>query len=408
MINTIVALSLGVDNYFSRLLPLSIFHPVPMMSFIALIFLFLRFKTFNFKDPFYNLFFILIAYSFLMGISRYYLFYHEHDFLIMPIFRQLAAMILGLITLMAFREIFKKTQFEKMSSAVVICSIPFLLLGIYQHTTGHTIGVYTRVQSLFMEPSYFGDYLILILAPCLFYQLEKFIHLSRSFKMLYLIIIILWLSNVYFIQSGTAILKLVSLVGFTVFFYPVSLKKKFSGLISAFLFVGITIFATKGYLYFLFQYVLQIVEDPNAFFKIHNFYDRFFPLYASLNSLISLKGFLGLGFGGDYFEFTNLYPQSTHAEMLSHKSETLSFFNAFAPKIILYSGILGVMWLFLLIRTGFKTQNLFIKIALLNVILSSYWGIPNFSLPYLWFWLALALTPFSSVSDSNPETPIKS
>jgi hypothetical protein len=197
--------------------------------------------------------------------------------------------------------------------------------------------------------------------------------------------------NIFAAQSGTAVLKLISFITLYIFLSKYKLTKKILSLFLSFLFVGIVIYLKPGYIAAITKIAINVFNNPDLFFSNHTFYDRFYPIWPAIKSFFSFDGFFGLGFGGDYFEFKNLFPSSTHFQMITSKP-TLSYFNTFASKIIIYFGIFGVAWLALQFHKAARSKNSLIKIACLNVLISSLWGVSSFALPYIWFWLALVDT----------------
>lgn len=388
MQNFIIGLSLGIDNFFFNFLPLAAMRSIRLISLVSFLLLILNFKRIKLRTLQNKMMLGIFCWGIGIAICRYSLKYE--DLLIMPIFRQAIAFLLGWTLLIVFRDHLAKTGLKNISFAIAVTSIPFLLLGIYQQCVGHLIGYFTRVISTFTEPSYFADYLILTICPFLIFCFSDFKNYSRNKKWLIISTSFLWFANLVFVQSGNAVLKLATLAFCFLLFYPMRLKLRLIifSIVAAFVFF--LVFIYKGYVNALLVYVLDIYNNPSAFFRIHTFYDRFFPIYAAIKNLFTIEGFLGLGFGGDYFEFKNLYPPSTHAVMLEAKP-TLSFFNSFAGKVILYFGFLGLCGLLYLFSLGFKLKNSLLKVAYLNVLISSLWGIANFSLPYFWIWFAIVL-----------------
>lgn len=329
----------------------------------------------------------LFAYGFCISGARFFLYYESLGFSKMPIARQAISFALGGLVFLGLKESFRVST-DKVMRCILFSSIPFLFFGIYQRLTGFLAPFYPRIQGLFYEPSYYGDYLTLILAPTLCYQLINLKNNTNYTKAFIFLVSTLLLLNLLFVESGTAILKFLSFFIIATAFYPMSLKNKLYVTILASVFLIGIMFMFGGYVLKIWSLAIEVASEPNKFFKYHTFYDRFYPLYPALKNLLSFEGFFGLGFGGDYYEFTNLYPASTHKEMIATKP-SLSYFNSFASKIILYLGFPGLIWYLSLYKKCLRINKYIVKIGLLNVLISSLWGVANFSLPYLWFWLAL-------------------
>lgn len=390
MINIVIGLSLGLADYLSRLTPVSYLHPIPLLSLIciALSFKGLLKKSWDEYLPEKPLL-LLLFWGLALGISRYFLFYKEDGFVYMPIVRHFAAFTIGIFTYQVLKTKLRNTNFYKLSLAITLSSTIFLLIGIYQHFNHHYVGTFLRTQSLFTEPSYFGDYLVQIVAPCIFSCFWHFEKISRSLKVALCLVMILWVLNFLFAQSATAVLKMGSLVFCFFLFYPAKAKHKIIPALAIFLSLLLVLIFNQGYVKSVTLMALNILKSPDLFFKYHTFYDRFYPIYASVKELPSISGILGHGFGGDYFEFQNLFPPSTHEKMLWHKPN-FSFFNSFASKVIYYFGLAGLIWILTLFKRGFKTKNFIIRAGLVNILVCSLWGVSNFALPYIWLWLALS------------------
>jgi hypothetical protein len=294
----------------------------------------------------------------------------------------------GFTLYISFKEIHKYFNLKLISEIFILASIPAIALGVFQYFHGQKIFGFERIQSFFSEPSYYGDYLVLLLLPCLIKTFENFWHSKVTRKLFLIIYLITLIFSLYATQSGTSILKTLSLLLLSFMFFKIKKRYKILAGTFAFIIIAGIIYLKNGYIKEVTSRGIEILQNPDLFFKHHNYYDRFYPIYVSIIKLFSFEGIIGLGFGGDYFEFKNLFPASTHAEMMIHKP-TFSYFNSFASKIILYFGIFGLAWLALQFYKAGKCKNDIIKIACLNVLISSLWGVSSFALPYIWFWLAL-------------------
>lgn len=152
------------------------------------------------------------------------------------------------------------------------------------------------------------------------------------------------------------------------------------------------VFVKAGYVKEIWRYVTEVYRTPDLMYDLEymTLFDRFYPLYSSIVQFTSWNRVLGLGFGGDYYEFVNIFPAQSHAAMKAIKP-SLSYYNALTPKIILYLGVLGIAGLIWSSVKALRCKNPMIKIAMLNILITSLWGIANFSLPYFWLWFALIL-----------------
>lgn len=384
--NYIVGLALGMSNYLSTLLPFGFLHPIPLIAFVSLFTLpFYFFKT---RPQIPRVLTGLLIFGTIVAVVRYFLFY-QGQFQTLPILRQATSFTLGIMLLMFFRHFFAKFKILEIAEGILSCSLIFLFYGLYQKITDQIIVGHYRIKGLFQEPSYYGEYLVLILIPFLFYSILNFKRLDRLMKVITLLALILTTLNIVYVQSGTAILKIISFVFIGFIFFPTKLKYKAAVSLLTICSIAVLVWMNPGYVHQIILQSCAIIKNPELFMMNHTFYDRFYPIWAAVKNFFSFAGIIGLGFAGDYFEFHKLFPPSTYTEMMIHKP-MFSFFNSFASKIILYFGVLGIVFLGLLFKKSGKIKNPVVKIGYLNVLISSLWGVSSFTLPYIWFWLALA------------------
>jgi hypothetical protein len=384
----ILSLSIGVDRFYAQFLSLETLKAVPLSFFVCTAFLICHFKRVRI-NPVVKVLIFLLCWGMFLGVFRYFLFYHP-DFFFHPIVRQALSFGIGVVQYVAFSSLLLSFSFKEISTILVASSVPFLALGLYQLFTDHFVGQAVRAVGLFSEPSYFGDYLLIIIAPSFLFLLYHFKSFTSIYKYFLVLYTLLFTVNTYATQSGTALLKILTLL--FLFFFLLPKRKKWIALpgILAGILGGVFLYSKEGYFYATVNYGLNIIKNPDLFLKYHTFYDRFYPIYSSIKFLSSPEGIVGTGFGGDYFDFKNLFPPSTHEEMILSKP-TLSFFNSFASKIILYLGFLGAALLASAAFLGRRIKNLFIRVGFYNVLLASLWGIANFSTPYIWWWASLIL-----------------
>lgn len=397
----IFALSLGVENYLFRSLPFSPLQALNLTSVLALGGMALSpWKSLLEFSKHRLLFLILIIYFILSCVRYFWLYQPTHIFF--PILRHSAALFLGFIILIFSKRLFKKYSFDEVATAVLATAVPFMVLGLVQKVQGTRVGEYPRITSLFSEPSYYGDYLILFVAPFLISKILMFNRLLPRLKILLSGVFVLWCLNLYSVQSGTSIVKAASLISIFIVLMPIHRTLKLITFLFSLIMLLAILMIENSYTSAIIVYGFEIIDKPEMFFKIHTFYDRIFPLYAALKTFLSPVGFFGLGFGADYYEFYSLYPPETHEAMLYSKP-TLSYFNSFASKVILYFGITGIAWYVFQLRKIITLKNPFLRVCFLNVLITTLWGISNLSLPYLWVWMALV---DKELLDQGTESPV--
>lgn len=389
MLAILYGICFGLNDFLLRIAQLPYIQTIPLAVFLsALILFYHRKRLCNYR--FEALTFVgLWTYALVIATVGFILSYRAQGLTWLPILRQGASFFLAGIIFFGFR-LSLVGRFIDVSTAMLVSALPFLFFGIFQRFSGVLAPFFPRIQGLFYEPSYYGDYLTLILLPSFVHILETKDNRARFKKGYLLLIAILLVANIIFVESGTALLKVMTLAGILFCFYPARFKTRVLILFSAAIFFIGSVFIFNGYIQRVWDLALDTLNNPVNFFHHHTLYDRLYPVYPALKSLLSWRGSMGLGFGADYFEFKNLYPAITHADMIATKP-SLSYFNSFASKIFLYLGIPGLIAYLYLFIICLKTRKPMIKIGLLNALLASLWGIANFSLPYLWLWLALAL-----------------
>jgi hypothetical protein len=330
---------------------------------------------------------IFISALFFYGITVYLLTYKKYG-LYSPLLRQMLSFIAGGGLYLSSSLIIKEYKFSKLSSTILKCSIPILFLGIIQKITGFGYVAQDRVSALFSEPSHYGDYLVLLIAPFLIFELTNIKKRKNNYRIIVSIIFLLWGLNLIFVQSGTAILKMGSLIVLMFFIYPKFLKQKLMLLFFGSSLTIIASFVENSYVSNLIKIGFEILKSPDYFMKSHNFYDRFYPTYGVLKFIAESKNIFGYGFGADYFEWKNIFLPSQYEAQIIMKPYG-SFLNSNFSKVFLYFGILGLAWIVYLLKIGLKSKSPILKISFLNIFLACFWGVASFAQPYLWFWLAI-------------------
>ncbi len=383
----ICALSFGISDYFSRLYLRPIFQSINLTSQMAIFLNLFYFRDLirQFKEHKWLLGGVVLYIG--ISFSRYFLFYST-GFLILPFIRQLTALVFGLNILFLIKRLLRDIKLDTVSNIFIFTSIPIMLIGVIQHLSGFKVDLYPRITSLFDEPSYYGDYLIVIVAPFILYNLINFKKQGMKTKLFNVGVTLIWCFSMYAVQSGTALMKLATLTLCFIIYAPFSIRIKITSLALSTLILIAALLIGKSYTQIIFSSLIALIKEPKIFFEVHSFYDRFYPIYSATKNLFTLSGFIGIGFGGDYYEFYKLYPKIVHGVMLYTKP-TYSYFNSFSSKIILYFGVGGLIWYYLQLKKIKSVKNFFVKICTLNAFIVTLWGLSNFSLPYIWLWIAI-------------------
>lgn len=330
---------------------------------------------------------VFIIFLFIYGSVVYFLNYYSHN-QYSPLIRQMLSFIAGVCLYLASSLVIKSLGFSKISKVILISSFPVLLAGVIQKISGIGYVAEGRVSAFFSEPAHYGDYLVLLLSPFLFNELVSLKNKQIRWKYFISVISLFWGLNLVFVQSGTALLKLGSLIMLIFLIFPKFLKQKIIIILASSILSVFCLIIENSYVSNLVEIGLRILKNPEIFMSSHNFYDRFYPIVGSVKFLIESKNIFGYGLGADYFEWKNIFISSQYEAQLLMKPSG-SFLNSNFSKLILYFGVLGIAWIVYLFKRAFKANSPFLKIGFLNVILACFWGIASFAQPYLWFWLAL-------------------
>lgn len=388
----VICISLGLDNFVFRSLPFEYLHPLRWVAVLSFLVIILHSKHLLSLKPLDTSLMFLFMWGFIISLVRFSLFYSDLEFSVIPIFRQSISFIIGFLVLKAFTLLQSKFGPIYFINAIILTSVVPLIYGIYEIYAGNKIGHYIRIDSFFSEPSYYGDYLALILAPSLLISITRSF-LQNEKKNFRFFVLALFLINFAFLQSGTAILKLATLMCFFGMMFPLNKTYKFIIVAALGSISFYVVFFDTGYVHAIWGYVKVLYYNPHLFFtwEFYTIYDRFYSIYSSVINFFTFRGFIGLGFGGDYFELQTLFPPETHSDIIFIKP-TMSYFTSFTAKFILYFGFLGVVFLIATLKTISKIKNPMIKAAAYNSFVASLWGLGNFSLPYMWLWIALSST----------------
>ena len=375
----IFILGLSIENILRGFIQVQTFSLALLIAPAVLV---TNFRKINFKDP--NLIFVLtlLSYGFIVFVasnSKYGQF--------SPLIRQIISLVGGICLYLATIFVNERLSFKEISSTTLLCSIPALMIGIFQKITGIGSFALGRVSSLFSEPSHFGDYLVLLVAPFLFYEFINLQRRSKNNKISFSIVSTLWVTNLIIVQSGTALLKICSLILLIFIFYPKLYKQKIIALTILSSAIFTAVFIKNSYVQNSIFIGIDIIKNPTSFMNYHTFYDRFYPIYGVCKLMAETKNFFGFGLGSDFFEWKNIFlPTQYHAQLILKPSG--SYLNSNFSKVILYFGLLGCSWIIYLFRKAFKLKSPLLKIYFLNILITCFWGISSFSQPYLWFWLA--------------------
>lgn len=394
-------LSIGFDRFYSNYIQIDIFKSIPLIYFVspfliskAEVITILKELKPSLRSPFV---FMLIT-GIITGIIHFSNSSLEKTSYI-PFFKQTISFSIGIILFFYLSTFLKKYDMKTIISNALISSVPFLCVGLFQLVLEKKVFSHVRSIGLFSEPSYYAQYLTCFIFP-FFVGINSFAHDYRS-KFLFFLISLFAVFNLIWTQSGTGLLAFLMLG----FFYFLFIDKKklyktkiaIPSVLAVSALVIFSISQEDSYVKMMSMRMLDVVTGKTPATELHSFYDRFYHLVLVLSYNLDLSYFFGHGFGSDYLYFNRLFPTEIQSQMILDKP-TLSFLNSFLSKILFYNGLFSVLFYAYAIRLTLVSKNFFNKVGLATTIVTSIWGIANFSIPYFWFWLALAYNEYLVIS----------
>lgn len=373
----------AVENVTFGMLPVQSFSLTLALSPIICI---QKFKEIDFKDNNLRILIFLLGYGSILFLFNYY---DRSNFF--PLIRQSISFCCGIALYVSCHLLLKKLAFEKLVKLVCLSSCPVLVLGIIQRILDFKTINNSRITVFFTEPSHYGDYLVLIVLPFFVLNIANEIKVNNKISLFSVTGLSLFVVNLILVQSGTALLKVISLALISFVFVRGYFRLKLLVVFFISLVLVAAYLLPGSYIKYLVDYSLGFISNPEFFLKNHTFYDRFYPLYGVVKFLVHEKNIWGVGLGADFFEWKEIYlPQHYEPQLLMKPHGT--YLNSMGSKTVLYFGFIGFFLFSYFSFAILKLSDSFVKIVGLNVFLTALWGIGSFASPYL--WLCLALTKF--------------
>jgi len=302
--------------------------------------------------------------------------------------RQTASLLVGFLSFIALRYIFLVSTDEQILKGMLIGFFLILAFSIADLFSGRA-----RIYSTFTEPSHLAYDLVLV------YLFVFLIYRDSLTKTKYTFLLASWLLIFLFTFSGSGYIALVFFALILLVYYLVSVKDKrlitytlificLLGLVYFFLFKFEKSHAfrvTKAFLENLFinpyTIPISVMDRLQAFIFLFNL------KLETIEDIIHLL--FGTGLGSD-IRLKILLPPIIFEQIRAVKMFE-SYLTSFFSKIVIYSGIFGMLWFALYIFVLFKTSKKLINEDLL----------PKYYTQSLIFTLAFValytLGPFSSI-----------
>jgi hypothetical protein len=300
--------------------------------------------------------------------------------------RQTIAFTIGFLFFLTCLKYINRQNIQKCLSIInltFLIIVPFSLLTLQLDPF--------RLKSTFTEPAHFGDYIALVLLPCLFIQ-YKIMNRKYFYGLILLATILLILTF-----STLSIARLIILLtSFMILFFNWKLFAGFlfflSGIFSLFFILP------ENHVQYGLERVYEVIQSRSLSYNFPSLVDRVYPVIYSVKTL--MKGYVfGLGPGSDWLFRTTVFDEVFLNTVLPYKSST-SIMNSFMGKMILYWGILPLLFLGFWLKRIFKKADLscfqdrcFLAI-ISSTIMNSFFGIGNFTFPYFWFWIGISTVYF--------------
>lgn len=375
-------LGFSIENLSFGYLPVQSFSLALLLSPFVF---FCDLRSFNFRKRSFLFFTSLLLYGLFLFLFNYSS--HGNYY---PMIRQLISLLGGIMIYLACMVVHKRLPLNELADVLNILSFPILLFGVTQKIYYLFTGSGSRITVFFTEPSHYGDYLVLIVLPFIFYRaLNEYKDLSRNSSFTFGLII-LFLLNMIFVQSGSAILKLSSLVAIFFVLTPGYFFLKIVTAAGLSLLLLASYFVPNSYVKYLVDFSISSLNGPGQFLMHHTFYDRFYPLFGSISHLYETNNIFGLGLGADFYTVKEIFLPDQYSSQLYMKPYG-SYLNSLFAKFVLYFGFYGAFGLCFLSSLGLRRSNYFVRIFFLNVFFAGLWGISSFASVYFWFWLSLSL-----------------
>lgn len=301
----------------------------------------------------------------------------------LPFIKQISSVILGSSILVflplqndwaEIKRIFKFTQLSLLPALILFFldwnHVPF------------------RLQGTFSEPSHLGDFLIMLLIPC-----STFLYLETKKKQYVFVVGIGVIAGILTFSTLTIARLLILAISLLMLHFSIKraiiASGSFIALISGFLFSG------PNHVQYGLMRVLDLLRSGELPYNFASLVDRVYPVIYGFKAISS--GYIfGLGPGSDWYAKSIIFDEAFLTLILPFKNST-SIANSFMGKMVIYWGIIPIMllglWGAYIYRRYDKTiseERILLAISI-STIINSFFGLGNFSFPYVWFWLGISL-----------------
>jgi hypothetical protein len=295
--------------------------------------------------------------------------------------RQFMSMLLGIATYYMFVDATTRISTEKISNSLLNAALASTLLVVSQFAMGDF-----RAQGFSSEPSHLADFVVWAVIPaCLGCSA------SKNIKLVIAGVAILAL---LFTFSATGYLKALCVALFLVIVRGLIVPGLLA-LAVTLLFVFLIISTQPdNYIFLMIGSIYEAYTNTgDIFLNNGSLIDRFFGFVGPLSLLDKPLAWFGFGFGGDSVYFKQMFNPDITAVILSVKGDLPSI-SSLQGKMLMYGGIWGyALYLTLWITAWHQTPKGHVARAILPAIfLGSLFSLGPIFLPYVWLWLAIAVT----------------
>ncbi len=335
--------------------------------------------------------------------------------------RQIAALIAGFSVFLVLRASLQHFSNKMIAWAVIIGSIPALLLallniawgGLKQSWAGVVVdGVRSFIAPLgytssmrasgFSEvPAMFAVVIAFVLLPLLFYLHQR--GTRRGLVLLLLLIVLIAFAWTFSIV-GVLLILCLAFAGFLL-----GPKRTFFAKIGLFFLaamVGVLVLFPSNQI--LRHARSLVLRQSNV-----SFTDRYYGTVGPFMMSYSTLTMFGYGLGGTVSHFEDVLPKEVQAAVASVKWKALPNLSTLVGRIFAETGAIGFALFCLILGVGFREyqqtlrrardpdDQLFLltsRLGLIATLASVAVAVGSFHMPYLWFWLAVIDARYIEVS----------
>ena len=294
--------------------------------------------------------------------------------------RQGVSFFLGLTTFLMFQDALLRIGSTTAFRISLIAAAPTLALVVFQVASG-----VFRVQGFSSEPSHLADYLVWIVFPAVFLASVGRFSLTMVLPATSAALFVTYSTTGYikaFLLAAIWALRRRSLVlMFLVIIFSVCS------------FFVILEYFPESYVSLVLNFMLLTYESTGNLNSTGSFIDRFYGIAGPVSMLSDARSWLGYGFGADSVYFESMFPASI-AEVIRETKGDVPSIASLQGKLLLYGGVIGYLLYLLCWLTAWRSapSGHPARVVLPALFVVTFFSLGPFFLPYVWFWLAAAVT----------------